>query len=379
MGGPENPPKKSFLEIVLMPLVLAFLGLATTLTIHFSEKQHRATTERIESRRLEEDSMRANERWVNEQDLQKQQREIDTHLKLLEIFGDKLFSKDVGERKLALQLVQNVWPDLAVTLTEAVFRSDPSPEVNTAARTALQSRLGLRAFASPDQVAPGEKTTITVIVTDRNGQAVGGASVKVSSGGGRFFSRPDEPYDPRARLHGPYEATGTSDANGRFTTWWAVNPAAAAYVMEVEATHEGHLPVRESLRIPVRAAPSTATAEFQTPRILSVSSSAEPSTVRPGQKTTIVVMVRDERGQPVPGASVEVAAGGGRFLGSANEAYDPNSRLHGPYAATGLTDAQGRFTTWWVVNPAAPGYGLGVTAKKDGCLDAKGSLDISVR
>lgn len=92
--------------------------------------------------------------------------------------------------------------------------------------------------------------------------------------------------------------------------------------------------------------------------------SGNPKTVAPGEKTTLTVTVRAADGTPLSGANVTVSAGGGKFLPSADTSFDPESRLHSPYSATGTTDKQGQFTTWWVCNPCAAGYVLSVEASK---------------
>ena len=91
-----------------------------------------------------------------------------------------------------------------------------------------------------------------------------------------------------------------------------------------------------------------------------------PEGVAPGEKTTITVTVRSEDGRLLPGAKVTVKAGGGKFLPSSDAPFDPKSRLHAPYSAEGISDEKGRFTTWWVCNPCAPGYNLGIEASKEG-------------
>jgi len=107
--------------------------------------------------------------------------------------------------------------------------SEPSPESRA---------LSVRVKATPSSCAVGEKTTITALVFDGFGKPVSGAKVQIAAGGGRFLAGSDEAYDPKARLHGPYSAVGSSDQEGRFVTWWVVNPATAAYVMDIQVTKE---------------------------------------------------------------------------------------------------------------------------------------------
>jgi hypothetical protein len=104
-----------------------------------------------------------------------------------------------------------------------------------------------------------------------------------------------------------------------------------------------------------------------------------PPAVSSGEKATITISARDANGAPVTGATVEVGAGGGKFLPTADTPYDPRSRLHEPYSASGFTDGQGRFMTWWVVNPAARSYELTAKASKEGYTEAKTQFNINVQ
>ena len=107
--------------------------------------------------------------------------------------------------------------------------------------------------------------------------------------------------------------------------------------------------------------------------------SCNPPTVAPGERTTITVTVRAGDRSLLPGAKVTVGAGGGKFLPKADAAFDRKDRLHGPYSASGTSDDKGRFTTWWVVNPAAAGYGLSATASKEGYRSGKAEYTIRIK
>jgi hypothetical protein len=110
---------------------------------------------------------------------------------------------------------------------------------------------------------------------------------------------------------------------------------------------------------------------------------ANPTTVVPGEKTTITVTAHGEDRKLLPGAKVTVAAGGGEFLPRADSPIPPppTGRPHLPTPATGLTNEKGQFTTWWVelVNPGAPGYGLDIDATKEGFTSAKAEILIKVK
>ena len=121
--------------------------------------------------------------------------------------------------------------------------SEPAPESRV---------LFIRGTASPASCAVGEKTTITAVISDGQGKPAAGAKVQISAGGGRFLPGPDDPYDPKARLHGPYSASGTTDQEGRFVTWWVVNPAAPVYVMGIRATKESWGEAQTNLEIIIK-------------------------------------------------------------------------------------------------------------------------------
>jgi hypothetical protein len=107
--------------------------------------------------------------------------------------------------------------------------------------------------------------------------------------------------------------------------------------------------------------------------------SGRPQMISPGEKTTITVTVRDGDRSLLSGAKVTISAGGGKFLPKADTQFDPKGRLQEPYSATGTTNDKGQFTTWWVCNPAAPGYGLGIEASKEGYTGGKAEHTIRIK
>jgi hypothetical protein len=106
--------------------------------------------------------------------------------------------------------------------------------------------------------------------------------------------------------------------------------------------------------------------------------SNNPVKVVKGQQTMIKILVRSNNDAPMEGANVKLSSGGGKFMNDGNTGYDPNSRLHGPYSAEGVTNKSGEFVTWWVCNPCAKGYGLIVEASKEGHLNAKENFEIDI-
>jgi hypothetical protein len=112
---------------------------------------------------------------------------------------------------------------------------------------------------------------------------------------------------------------------------------------------------------------------------LHVRANPRRASVATSEKETIDVNVVDDDGRPVPSASVSINAGGGKFLASETENYDPAARLHSPYSASGTTDANGTFTTWWVCSPCAPAYGMTARATKDSYTGGEAELTVRVQ
>jgi hypothetical protein len=110
---------------------------------------------------------------------------------------------------------------------------------------------------------------------------------------------------------------------------------------------------------------------------LTLEAISNPNPVVPGEKTAITVIVRDDGRIVVPGATVTITAGGGRFLPEPNTRVVPG-RLP---QVTGETNQEGRFVTDWVelVNPGAPRYELDIEAAKIGFTSGKAGLLIEVR
>jgi hypothetical protein len=148
--------------------------------------------------------------------------------------------------------------------------------------------------------------------------------------------------------------------------------------MNVEVQKDGFASARQELRVSLGSGAPSNSAPSSLPRLV-VRSQATPATVTEGTKSRIQVHVEDERTRAaISGAAVRVLAGGGRFLARADEEIPSTGRLHAPYQASGLTDRDGVFTTWWVVRPAAPGYEMRVKVQKDGFAAASTNLQIRV-
>lgn len=237
---------KSILEIVLMPLVIAVVGIIGTWFV--TDAQNKMTAQLTAEQGGREERMA--ERQLNQA---KEESDGNRQLKLLEIFGDKITSPNIADQRLAMGLLRLVDPALAENLTKLVEEGKSTPvEIQELARMELARRIQLSAVANPPDIASSVKTSISVMVRDANGAPLPDANVSLSAGGGKFLSSIYEPYDPNSRLNGPYSVNGKSDGAGLFTTWWVCNPCATAYVLSVEATKPEYLSGKAELTINIR-------------------------------------------------------------------------------------------------------------------------------
>lgn len=100
--------KKSLIEMVLMPLVIALVGIGGTYLIT-AQQENSATT--MKDAQLESTRELA---------------DADRQVKILEIFAEKVASQDQQERILALRLLDVLDPALAGKLATAVLEAEPA-------------------------------------------------------------------------------------------------------------------------------------------------------------------------------------------------------------------------------------------------------------
>ncbi len=92
----------------------------------------------------------------------------------------------------------------------------------------------------------------------------------------------------------------------------------------------------------------------------------DPPTVSTGQPTGIRVEVFSAPGNPLPGAHVEISAGGGVFLDS------------GGTVAAGQTGGDGIYATSWKCDPCAPDYVFNIEVNKPGFQGWKGEAGVHI-
>lgn len=122
--------KKSVIEMVLMPLVVALVGIGGTYFITTQQERNAKTSKdaQLESAR--------------------EMADADRQVKILEIFAEKVASKDQQERILALRLLDALDPALAEKLATAVKQGEPeqsevrkvADQVAEEAKTSLERR-----------------------------------------------------------------------------------------------------------------------------------------------------------------------------------------------------------------------------------------------
>ena len=236
---------KNILEVVLMPLVIALLGILGTFVITNVQQEYTKGLADAEIQRA--DRLAEAERLRAEKEFA-----MTMQVKLLEIFGERMVTGDLQERKNALLLLRAVDPNFAEPLTHALLQtSSTEPELRALAESELKRRIELKVVTEPPAVAPGQKAEIEVIAMDGGGNRLSDATITVSSGGGRFL-RDGEQYDPNSRLHSPYSVTGKTDNTGKFKTQWVCNPCAAGYGMTAGAQKDDLVTGKKEFTISIK-------------------------------------------------------------------------------------------------------------------------------
>lgn len=236
---------KRLAEIVLMPVVIALVGIFGTIMITIM--QH------LDAHHLAEAQLEGATQLANAQlESARERSKADRQVKVLEIFNEKIASDDPHERALAIRLLRAIEPDLAETITELLAEQ---PDTREVAQAELNKRISLEVAVTPDVTSPGQKTTIKVTALTADGNGLPGARVRISTGGGKFLQSPDERYNPRDRLHSPYSATGLTDTSGEFTTWWVCNPCSSGYGMGIEVSKDDYIDASKRFAVRVTRGP----------------------------------------------------------------------------------------------------------------------------
>ena len=208
--------KKNWIEIILMPIVVAGVGILGTYFI--THQQERNAQAKADS---------------------------DRQVKILEIFAEKVTSPDEGQRLLALKLLRAVDDDLAAKLASAVAETEPehSPvkevatevAIEARARIALRPRIYIHVVGEEEREAarPVAQLLETKQWAVPGIEKVGARSPKVSQL--RYFKKSEQPEAEQIKdilskagydVHPEYIA-GYEDSNKirpmHFELWFAAN------------------------------------------------------------------------------------------------------------------------------------------------------------
>ena len=215
-------------------------------------------------------------------------------------------------------------------------------------------RINVSVTANPYSISAGGQTELRVLTLTKTDIPITNASIKIQAGGGWF------------RNSGNYIEVGKTNENGVFTTTWkSPDPAASGYGMNITVSKDGFLKSERDLTINI-IGPSAVNEPGPLKRI-NISATANPYSISAGGQTEIRVLILGDDDLPIPNTNVKIQAGGGWF------------NISGNYIEVGKTNENGAFTTTWKSpNPAAKGYGMNITANKDGFLKGERDLTINI-
>lgn len=154
-------------------------------------------------------------------------------IKIMEVFLDKMSSKDVEVRKVAIRYLSALDDSEFAEKLLVIALGDPSLEVQKVAREDREKRLWVYITAYPQSLSPGGETDITIRVEDRDGSPISDAQVVVSASGGSFSQK-----------------TGRTNVNGVFTTRWH-SARMDRYVLQAGASKEGHISDTADIQVDV--------------------------------------------------------------------------------------------------------------------------------
>lgn len=133
---------KSWIEIVLLPIVLAGVGIAGTILV---TRQQEKSAERISRAQVESAAQQAKA----ELESAEKQAEADRQIKILEIFAEKITSREEKERLLAVRLLGALDAELAKSLADAVGRDEPPESAVRRVASEVSSEAESRAANRP--------------------------------------------------------------------------------------------------------------------------------------------------------------------------------------------------------------------------------------
>jgi hypothetical protein len=112
---------KSTFEALVLPLVIAIVGVTSTYMITRSQLQ---SADKLAIANRESEERRA---------------VADQHVKILEMFSDQIKSGEPAKRKMALRVLTALEPELAEKLAQAVADTDSDPDIREVANSVVRS------------------------------------------------------------------------------------------------------------------------------------------------------------------------------------------------------------------------------------------------
>jgi len=229
--------------------------------------------------------------------------------------------------------------------------------------------LVLKVKATPERVAAGGSTVLTLLARTPEGEPVAGATVYMAAGGGSF-----------AGAGAGVMVSGTTDETGAYRATWRTAPpgqykADASYVFLVEVSMAGFRTASSERELQVTVvAPDRPDRPDRPPtlRPMGMQVSTRSPSVKAGGSATIMVRVHTSAGEPLPRARVRISVGGGSFWTTRTATVD------------GFTDGDGLFRAVWTTEKAGnyradTTYRFEALAEMTGYRSARDSMLLTVR
>ena len=197
---------KTWMEILVTPLVVAVLGVVALLLVSKYERENVARIAEVQRATSVEivQAQTATSRSIA--DAQQADEKAMRQIRIMEVFLDKMTSRDLEAQKTALKLSSLLDPELATMLLTTLAIADPeeTKEIRDLAEKEIERRLLLSVAAEEYVMGLGLETTINIRVVDGNGNPVEDALVTISAKSGGFSETP----------------AGSTNEEGEFTIHW---------------------------------------------------------------------------------------------------------------------------------------------------------------
>lgn len=226
--------------------------------------------------------------------------------------------------------------------------SEDSPPVSSGGD--LEKALAVQCTTEPSAIPAGGQGRIRVQVVTEQNSPVSRVQVRIRSDRGRFSGS-------KATA-----VAGQTGEDGIFIAQWQAPEAPRdVYELDVMANKEGFPGSEGTCRVPI------STQETPTGGAISVQCTVEPHAIAAGGQAAIRILALTEQNEPLEGAHVKIASGGGWFSESSTT------------TEVGQTEESGVFETQWrAPDPAARAYGMSVRVNKEGYTLGEGECNVPI-